>query len=231
MNITPTADHPIPKNFQEEVADSLQGNARVAADTASLMFELGMPFEMTAEDEEAARNLFSQVDVKKKKGQDSSAVNPPSLYQGNVALKLGALLNEYDKRVVLGATQARTYIMNRLLEISACGDNKVELRALELFGKMSDVSAFTEKSELTITHRSSGDIKQILQEKISRLLVSDIEDITPKLAEELGIDMEEAVVDEVDVELDTLAREREEHRAEEMKKIEEKAKESADESH
>ena len=67
MNITPTADHPLPKNFQEEVADSLQGNARVAADTASLMFELGMPFEMTAEDEEAARKLFAQVDVKKKK--------------------------------------------------------------------------------------------------------------------------------------------------------------------
>ena len=228
MNITPTADHPLPKSFQEEVADSLQGNARVAADTASLMFELGMPFEMTAEDEEAARKLFAQVDVKKKKGQDPNATNPASLYEGSVALKLGALLNEYDKRIVLDATQARTYIMNRLLEISSCGDNKTELRALELFGKMSDVGAFTEKSEVTITHRSSGDIKQVLQEKISRLLGSDVEDVTPKLAEELGIELVEEVVDEVDVELDALAREREENRVQSLKAAAEKAKERED---
>ena len=228
LNITPTADHPIPKNLNEEVAESLQVNARVAADTASLMFELGMPFEMTAEDEEAARKLFTEVDAKKKRNQDPNAVNPPSLYQGNVALKLGALLNEYDKRVVLDATQARTYIMNKLLEISDCGDNKIELRALELFGKMSDVGAFTEKSEVTITHRSSGDIKQVLQEKISRLLGSDIEDVTPRLAQELGIELEEEVIDEVDVELDALAREREEIRVLNLKTAAEKAQERDD---
>ena len=230
MNITPTADHPLPKNFQEEVADSLQGNARVAADTASLMFELGMPFEMTEEDEEAARKLFAQVDKKRKPNQPASSVNPPSLYEGSVALKLGALLNEYDKRVVLDATQARTYIMNRLLEISACGEAKTELRALELFGKMSDVGAFTEKSEVTITHRSSGDIKQVLQEKISKLLGPDIEDVTPRLAEELGIELVEEVVDEVDVELDALAREREEARLESQKVAAQKAQEREDDA-
>lgn len=217
-NITPTEGHPIPKNLQEEVADTLQENARIAATTAALMYELDMPFEMTEEDEEAARKLFAEVDAKKKKGQSSNTVNPPSLYQGNVALKLGALLNEYDKRVVLDATQARTYIMNRLLEISACGEAKTELRALELFGKMSDVGAFTEKSEVTITHRTSGDIKEVLKEKITRLLATDVEDVTPKLAEELGIEVEEAKPDEVDVELDALAREREEIRTKELAK-------------
>ena len=217
-NITPTEGHPIPKNLQEEVADTLQENARIAATTAALMYELDMPFEITEEDEEAARKLFAEVDKKRKPNQPASAVNPPSLYQGNVALKLGALLNEYDKRVVLDATQARTYIMNRLLEISACGEAKTELRALELFGKMSDVGAFTEKSEVTITHRTSGDIKEVLKEKITRLLATDVEDVTPKLAEELGIEVEEEKPDEVDVELDALAREREEMRTKELAK-------------
>ena len=217
-NITPTEGPPIPKNLQEEVADTLQENARIAATTAALMYELDMPFEMTEEDEEAARKLFAEVDKKRKPNQPASAVNPPSLYQGNVALKLGALLNEYDKRVVLDATQARTYIMNRLLEISACGEAKTELRALELFGKMSDVGAFTEKSEVTITHRTSGDIKEVLKEKITRLLATDVEDVTPKLAEELGIEVEEVKPDEVDVELDALAREREETRTKELAK-------------
>jgi hypothetical protein len=118
--------------------------------------------------------------------------------------------------------------MNKLLEISDCGDDKTELRALELFGKMSDVGAFTEKSEVTITHRSSGDIKQVLQEKISRLLGPDVQDVTPKLAQELGIEVIEEAVDEVDIELDALAREREESRTQSLKVAAEKAKERED---
>lgn len=227
LNITPDADHPIPKNLDEEVADTLQGNARVAANTATLMFELGMPFEMTEEDEKAAAKLFSQFDAKKKKGQDNSNVNPPELYQGNVALKLGALLNEYDQRIILDATQARTYIMNRLLELSSCGEVRSELRALELMGKMGDIGAFTEKSEVTITHRSSGDLKVVLQEKLQKLLTAEIEDVTPKkIAAELGMDVEEAAEpstpeDDVEAELDALARER----AEKVAQKEEKAAE------
>jgi ribosomal protein S24E len=188
LDITPSNDYPVPDTASEQVAPTLQENARIAATTASLLYELGMPFEMTAEDEAVARKLFEQVDKKKHQNTNPNAVNPPALYQGNVALKLGALLNEYDHKVVLDATQARTYIMNRLLEISSCGEAKSELRALELMGKMSDVGAFTEKSEVTITHRTSGDLKQILQEKITRLLNVSATDVQVRdVKQELGL--------------------------------------------
>ena len=191
LSITPTQDYPLPSNLSEQIGASLQENARVAATTAALMTELGMPFEMTEEDEEAARKLFAQVDSKKK--SDKQAVNPPTLYQGSVALKLSALLTEYDHRVVLDAAQARTYITNRLIEISTCGDAKSELRALELLGKMSDIGAFTDKSEITITHRSANDLKQVIHEKISRLLQGNVIDVPTKtLSDELGIDDEPA---------------------------------------
>jgi hypothetical protein len=194
--VEPTADYPIPANAAEQVAPTLQENARVAANTANLMSELGMPFEMTADDEEEARKLFAEVDKKKSGNRGNAAVNPPALYQGNVALKLSALLTEYDHKVVLDAAQARTYIMNRLLEISNCGEAKNELRALELMGKLSDVGAFTEKSEVTITHRSSGDIKQILQEKISRLLNSTVVDVESRdVKKELGL-VEDVILEE-----------------------------------
>lgn len=208
LNIEPDTDHPIPKNFNEETADSMQGNARVAATTATLLYELGMPFEMTAEDEAAAAKMFAAVDAKKARNTDPNKVNPPELYQGNVALKLGALLNEYDKRVILDATQARTYIMNRLLELSGSGDAKTELRALELMGKMSDIGAFTEKSEVTITHRNSSDLKAVLEEKINKLLQSNIVDVEVKsVHEELGLED-----DGVDAELDALAQARKQTR-------------------
>jgi hypothetical protein len=199
LHVTPSDDHPLPSNTTEQAAPTLQENARIAANTANIMFELGMPFEMTADDEEEARKLFSEVD-KKKKSSGKEKSNPPQLYQGSVALKLSALLSEYDHRVVLDATQARTYIMNRLLEISSCGETKQELRALELMGKMSDIGAFTEKSEVTITHRSSSDLKQILQEKISKLLNSGAIDVEAKdVKKELGL-VEDVVSDVQEIE-------------------------------
>lgn len=204
MNITPTDDHPLPANTAEQTAPTLQENARIAANTANIMLELGMPFEMTAEDEAEARKLFAEVD-KKKKSNGAAQSNPPQLYQGNVALKLSALLTEYDHRVVLDATQARTYIMNRLLEISSCGETKQELRALELMGKMSDIGAFSEKSEVTVTHRTSGDLKQILQDKISKLLNANAIDVeTRDVKRELGLVEDVPVVEEQEEEIDEL---------------------------
>jgi hypothetical protein len=88
---------------------------------------------------------IAHVDVEKKRNAPTSSYNPPELYKGSVAIKLGALLNAYDGQVIDGAVQARNYITNRLLEISQCGDVKYELRAIELLGKLSDVGAFTEK--------------------------------------------------------------------------------------
>jgi hypothetical protein len=181
--------HPHPDSLHDEVGDSLKENARVAASTASLMAELGMPFEMTEDDQEEARKLFNAVDVEKKRNAPTSSYNPPELYKGSVAIKLGALLNAYDGQVIDGAVQARNYITNRLLEISQCGDVKYELRAIELLGKLSDVGAFTEKSEITVNHKTSDDLRKAIQDKVERLLDMEVVDVEVKtLEEELGID-------------------------------------------
>lgn len=197
LHISPDNQHPLPNTFSDEVADSFHDNARVAASTAMLMSELGMPFEMTEEDERKARELFQNVDSRKKSKKDNvTPVNHPDLYSTPVAVRLSALLNEYDKAIIADAAQARTYIMNRLLDISACGDTKNELRALELLGKMSDISAFTEKSEITITHRTSEDLRKAIQDKISKLLQNDAVDVEAKtVSDELGV-QESANADE-----------------------------------
>ena len=101
-------------------------------------------------------------------------------------------------------------------------------RSLELMGKMSDIGAFTEKSEVTITHRSAGDLKEVLKEKLAKLLVPEVVDVEVKdLKKELGVDVPEAVTDEepdpVDVELDALAAERRLQRSEFAEKVLEKA--------
>lgn len=185
LTVVPDSNVPLPDSYQDQVASSFAENARVAASTATLMSELGLAFEMTEEDEKKAQALFRAVDSTKK-----SQNNPKDMYQAPVAVRLSALLSEYDKAIISDAAQARTYIMNRLLDLSACGDTKHELRAIELLGKMSDIGAFTEKSEITVTHKNSEDLKKAIEDKLKKMLLvrsSDAQDVKPKAEEELGL--------------------------------------------
>jgi hypothetical protein len=53
---------------------------------------------------------------------------------------------------------------------------------------MSDIGAFTEKSEITITHRTSDDLRKAIEDKIHRMLGSDVIDVKPvSITAELGL--------------------------------------------
>jgi hypothetical protein len=76
------------------------------------------------------------------------------------------------------------------MELANCGDPKFELKALELLGKHSDIGLFTERSEITVNYKSSGDLENAIKERVRRLLNADIVDITPigdDLDTELGV--------------------------------------------
>jgi len=103
-------------------------------------------------------------------GMPAVALPPSDLYTSAVGAKLSALLNEYDKQIVKDAVQLRTYITNKLIEISNCGTPKDELRALELLGKISDIGLFVEKSEVNITHTNAATIEHAIKDKINRML-------------------------------------------------------------
>ena len=58
---------------------------------------------------------------------------------------------------------------NKLLLETENPDPRVRMRALELLGKISDVGLFAEKSEVTITHQSTDDLRAKLREKLQKL--------------------------------------------------------------
>lgn len=117
------------------------------------------------------RNTINRNHVNPANNQlNKEPLPPPDIYTSAVGARLSALLNEYDKQVVKDAAQLRTYITNRLIEISNCGQTKDELRALELLGKISDIGLFTEKSEITVTHTTSASLEHAIKDKINRLL-------------------------------------------------------------
>ena len=179
LHIKADNKHPIPERMSIEKAPTPMKELEIAENTAKLMKEHAEPIDITEEDKQEAEKLFKNF---------QKEVTPKSLTQPTVILALSGYVKQYSNSIVSDAAETRNLIHNRLLEISSCGDPKHELKALELLGKMSDIGAFTEKSEITVSHKSADVLQGLIKEKISRLIeleVEDVNDITDSLDEEL----------------------------------------------
>jgi len=94
--------------------------------------------------------------------------------------------------------QIRHLVTNKLLLETDNPDPRVRIRALELLGKISDVGLFAEKSEVTITHQSTDDLREKLRSKLAKLVnpTDEVENAVVidgeplNVDEELGLDSE-----------------------------------------
>jgi hypothetical protein len=130
---------------------------------------------------------------KKLNSKKASQIKPATYYQVNDILK------EFSTKVVENATQIRLLVTNKLLLESENEDPKIRIRALELLGKITDVGLFTEKSEVTINHRSNQELMDSLRAKIHKLMApTEAEDVkTIKVnGETVDLDAELGIVDE-----------------------------------
>lgn len=128
---------------------------------------LGVSVEPTEEEKVVSRQLFTET-------------LPPTernLAPPGVVTHLSMLLSEYDKTVVQSAAQLRVYITNRLLLESDSEDPRIRIKALEMLGKISDVGLFTEKTEITMRHRPTEELEQMLRERLTRVI--DAEPLRP----------------------------------------------------
>ena len=101
-------------------------------------------------------------------------------------------LKSFSHNIVEDAQQVRTFVTNKLLEETDNPDPRIRIKALELLGKISDVGLFAEKSEVTVTHKTSDELRDALRSKLSRLvdpagdvIDADLVDTTPVTAEVL----------------------------------------------
>jgi hypothetical protein len=71
-----------------------------------------------------------------------------------------------------------------------CGDPRIEIKAAEMLGKISDVGLFTEKTEITVTYNSVADIDNAIKDKVRKMLLAHGADLSPvdiDIDAELGI--------------------------------------------
>jgi len=176
--VTPELDVPPPFDWSADEITDIRERAQRAFNTVEFLRANGLDdVQITEADRKDARAVF----------MDSPAAPPESINTPGKALILSALLSEYDFDVVRNAQQLRNYIKLKYLELSNSGNPKIELKALEMLGKLSDVGAFTERIDINVTHRTTEELETDLANKLSSYL-SDIIDVDAKEAAPLTYD-------------------------------------------
>jgi hypothetical protein len=175
LHIEPEIGVPIDADTPYE---DLRERAEAACNTAEELAEHGLDIEPTREDKDVAAKLAAayaddpETTSKKVTTKRAATLTPASLVLTN------HILNEFGHSVAESATQIRHLVTNKLLLESENDDPRIRIRALELLGKISDVGLFAEKSEVTITHQSTDDLRAKLRSKLEKLVnpEDDIED-------------------------------------------------------
>ena len=89
-----------------------------------------------------------------------------------IADRVNALITQNRDRESLDSTRIRQHVIDKLWQESQSTSNpaNVRVRALELLGKMTDVSLFTERVHTeTVATRDASEIEQAIREKLARI--------------------------------------------------------------
>jgi hypothetical protein len=167
--VTPELDVPLPFSLTVEEATSLHEKAKAAFSTVEFLAAMGMEVTTpTDKDRKEARAQFLD-----------SPFAVAEIATSGKALILKSLLNEYDVEVARNAAQIRSYIKMRLLELTDSNKETVQLKALELLGKVADVGAFAERVDINVTHRTTEELQTELANKLAAYM-DDIVDVEAK---------------------------------------------------
>ncbi len=167
----------------------LKERAEAACNTALKLADHGLDLEPTAEDEDAAAKLaIAYADDPEKISKKVTTKKAATLTPASIVLT-NNILQEFGHSVAESATQIRYLVTNKLLLESENDDPRIRIRALELLGKISDVGLFAEKTEVTVTHQSTEDLRNKLRGKLEKL-VQPVDDIAEADYEDIVLDGE-----------------------------------------
>lgn len=167
---------PLPAKDDLTGQQDLLRTAKAAANAARLLAAHGLEeLSPTVEDRNTAAAVLA-VYAKDPMATSAAATPPRIAKMTPAALVLTAeVLEQFGHEIVKDAVQVRHLVMNKLVQETENPDPRIRIRALELLGKITDVGLFTERSEVTVTHQTTDDIRERLREKLQQL-----KDVTPR---------------------------------------------------
>ena len=156
--------------FDDDPAVDLTVRTQAARTTALELADHGLELKPNKEDEDvAAKIALAYADDPEKTSQKATPKRMSTLTPASLVLT-GNILTEFGASVVESAVTVRHLVTNKLILETENPDPRVRIRALELLGKISDVGLFAEKSEVTVTHQSTDDLKAKLRRKLEKLV-------------------------------------------------------------
>lgn len=178
MTLMLTPDLGVPISPETDITD-LQERAAALCATVELLEEHGLDVSPTSSDRDAAAALAQAYATNPEKASKvvntarAAKLTPASLLQAR------AILDEFGSAVARHSVEIRHLVTNKLILETDNPDPRVRIRALELLGKITDVGLFTDKTEVTVTHQSTDDLRKKLREKFNRLIdkTHDVEDV------------------------------------------------------
>ena len=191
ISILPTANIPLPDDFESEEPTTDALKIKIAAATMKVLSEAGAEIPVSTAEKKEAEEIFKNFTnpeaTDKITTAQTKALSVPATVQ-----HLYAMLSDYDHQVVQEAVQLRRFVTNKLIEDAGLSDPRHRLKALELLGKISDVGLFAEKTEITVKHLSQADLETEIKSKLYKILgktsvidttfeVVDVKDITPEI--------------------------------------------------
>lgn len=174
INLVCSDKFPVPDEVVEPPKLTFDDELRVRAETGdfiSQLIETPGCLEMTqSQSEDAAKLLASSLKTR----------NPGQIRNLHAAEAARFFLAEYAHRLAVQTADVRVALTNKLLELANCGEPKYELKAIELLGKHSDIALFTERSQVSVTYKTTAELELRIREKLERLAVSsDTETVEP----------------------------------------------------
>lgn len=195
LKIEPTAEHPIPFDLSDEQPKTHADSVAIAVNTVDFIEQLDGCLDY----DDKALNQAGKLIVGSEKPS-----TPKTVSVSAEAKAASVLVKRFDFQAFSDQLQARNFITNKLITLADSGDPKVELKALELLGKHSDIGLFTERSEITIHHTTSSSLENSIKERIKRLMNSDVTDLKPNLVDELDeLDVIEAKREQTEDDMST----------------------------
>jgi hypothetical protein len=183
----------VPKH-PAEMSDDLAAKTAAAAATASFLSEYGLEVKVGAEDKDTAAALAVSYAENPDKTSKAATIKRVGKLTPATLLLTDRILKDFGHSVVESAAQVRHLVTNKLIEETENPDPRVRIRALELLGKISDVGLFAEKTEVTITHQTTDDLRERLRQKLVKLV-----DVSPRDTHEVG---DAVIVDGVIIDVD-----------------------------
>ena len=135
-------------------------NAKEAFKDPTFLDEQGFPPlpdpPLTYAEKNEALNIFLE--------QPDAPVAPTT---PGAAKALDKLLRRFDYTLANSTNKMRQYVLFKLFELAENEDPKLQIKAVEMLGKVSEIGLFTTKVEVAAADKPTGDLESELNELMS----------------------------------------------------------------